>query len=311
MTLSAIPLMAGALRLVQLAGGPELMPAYDRFASFPLLLAGSDVDSVAPQNKTDPRQESQMTSTRKIALIAGLLFLITFVAAIAGALLYAPVLHPANYIVGAGADTRVRLGAFCELILIIANVGTAVVLFPILKRQNESLALGYVAARLVECTFIAIGIVSLLAVVTLRQKAAGADAGSLVTAGKSLVAVRNWTFVLGPGFVVGVGNGLILGYLMYRSRLVPRGMARLGLVGGPLVCASGFAVVLDVIGRGSAAQGIATIPEFLWELSLGIYLTVKGFKAPPITTDHTQAVVLDDSSRPAIARPPKPAVAVR
>jgi len=163
-----------------------------------------------------------MTSTRKTALIADLLFLATFVAAIAGALLYAPVLHPADYIVGAGTDTRVRLGAFCELILIIANVGTAVVLFPILKRQNESLALGYVAARLLECTFIAIGIVSLLAVVTLRPKAAGADAGSLVRAGKSLVAVRNWTFVLGPGFVVGVGNGLILGYLMYRSRLVPR-----------------------------------------------------------------------------------------
>jgi hypothetical protein len=261
--------------------------------------------------KADLREESQVASNRKIALIAGVLFLITFVAAIAGALLYAPVLHPAKYIVGAGADTRVRLGAFCELILIIANVGTAVVLFPILKRQNEGLALGYVAARLVECTFIAIGIVSLLAVVTLRQKAAGADAGSLVTAGKSLVAVRNWTFVLGPGFVVGVGNGLILGYLMYRSRLVPRRMAMLGLVGGPLVCVSGLAVVFDVIGRGSAAQGIATIPEFLWELSLGIYLTVNGFKPSPITTDEIGVAVLDQNSQPATTRPPKPAVAVR
>ncbi|MDX6643277.1 MAG: hypothetical protein QOD76_1239 [Solirubrobacteraceae bacterium] len=219
---------------------------------------------------------------RKVALIAGLLFLLTFVASIAGVLLYAPVLHHHNYIVGAGADTRVRLGAFFEVILIIANIGTAVVLFPILRRQSEGLALGYVTARLVECVFIAVGIVSLLAVVTLRQKAAGADTGSLVTAGNALVAVRNWTFVLGPGFVVGVGNGLILGYLMYRSGLVPRGMAMLGLVGGPLVCASGIAVVLDVIGRGSAAQGIATVPEFLWELSLGIYLTVKGFKPSPI-----------------------------
>ena len=206
------------------------------------------------------------------------MFLITFVAAIVGVILYAPVLHPAKYIVGAGADTRVRLGAFCELILIIANVGTAVVLFPILKRQNEGLALGYVAARLVECTFIAIGIVSYLAVVTLRQKTAGADTGSLVTVGKSLVAVRNWTFVLGPGFMDGVGTGLILGYLMYRSGLVPRGMTWLGLVGGPLVCVSGLAVVLDIIGRGSAAQAIATVPEFASELSLGIWLIVKGFK---------------------------------
>ncbi len=251
-----------------------------------------------------------MTSTRRIALIAGVLFLITFVVSIAALLLYAPVLHPAKYIVGAGADTRVRLGAACELILIIANVGTAVVLFPILKRQNESLALGYVAARLVESTFIAIGIVSVLAVVTLRQNAASADAGSLVTAGKSLVAVRNWTFVLGPGFVVGVGNGLILGYLMYQSRLVPRGMAMLGLIGGPLICISGLAVVLNLIGRGSVAQAIATVPEFLWELSLGIYLTVKGFKPSPITTDQPGARV-GDGSQPAIGRPPKPAVAVR
>jgi len=260
--------------------------------------------------ETDPREESQVTSTRKIALIAGVLFLITFVAAIAAVLLYAPALHPAKYIVGAGSDTRVRLGAFCELILIIANVGTAVVLFPILKWQDESLALGYVAARLVECTFIAIGIVSLLAVVTLQQKAAGADAGSLVTTGKSLVAVRNWTFVLGPGFVVGVGNGLILGYLMYQSRLVPRGMAMLGLIGGPLICLSGIAVVMGIIGRGSAAQGIATIPEFLWELSLGIYLTVKGFKPSPLL-DETRHTGAEEGSQPAIARPPKPAVAVR
>ena len=225
------------------------------------------------------------------AKLAGVLFHITFVASIAAVLLYAPVLHPAQYIVGTGADTRVRLGAVCELILIIANIGSAVVLFPILKRQNESLALGYVTARLAESTFIAIGIVSLLAVVTLRHQAAGADAGSLVTTGKSLVAIRNWTFVLGPGFVVGVGNGLILGYLMYQSRLVPRGMAMLGLVGGPLICASGIAVVMDIIGRGSAAQSIATVPEFLWELSLGIYLLAKGFKASPILdeTRHTGA----------------------
>ncbi len=249
--------------------------------------------AVALARPTDAQQRT--------ALIAGVLFLITFVAAIAAVILYAPVLHPAKYVVGAGADTRVRLGALCELILIIANVGTAVVLFPILKRQNEGLALGYVGARLVESAFIAIGIVSLLAVVTLRQRAAGADAGSLVTAGKSLVAVRNWTFVLGPGFVVGVGNGLILGYLMYRPGLVPRGMAMLGLVGGPLVCASGIAVVFDVIGRGSAAQGIATIPEFLWELSLGIYLTVKGFRPSPLLDETRHPGAEEGSLNPPVA----------
>ncbi len=234
-----------------------------------------------------------MSSTRRTALIFGVLFLATFVFSIGGLLLYSPALQPADFMAGTGGDTRVRLGLFCEVLLIIANIGTAVVVFPIFRRQNETLALGYVTARLVESTFIAIGIVSLLAVVTLRQKAAGADAGSLVTDASSLVSVRNWTFVLGPGFVVGVGNGLILGYLMYRSGLVPRGMAMLGLVGGPLICASGIAVLLDVIGRGSTAQAIATIPEFLWELSLGIYLIVKGFKASPIL-DETRHTGMDE-----------------
>jgi len=231
-----------------------------------------------------------MTSTRKTALIAGALFVITFLTSIPAALLlYTPVLDHTNYIVSAGADTRVALGAFLEVLLIIANVGSAVVLFPILKRQNEGLALGYVAARIVESTFIAIGIVSLLAIVTLRRDVGGAGgAGSLVPVGRSLVAIHDWTFLLGPGWVVGVGNGLILGYLMYRSGLVPRGMAMLGLVGGPLIIASGTAVLFGVFKAGSAPQVIATVPEFVWELSLGIYLMVKGFKPAPILSATTE-----------------------
>jgi hypothetical protein len=233
-----------------------------------------------------------MDSTRKISLIAGWLFIITFVTSIPAALvLYKPVLDHANYIVGAGADTRIAFGALLEMILIVANVGSAVVLFPILKRQNEGLALGFVGARIMESAFIAVGIVSLLAVVTLRRDVGGAaGAGSLVPVGRSLVAIHQWTFVLGPGWVVGIGNGLLLGYLMYRSSLVPRGMAMLGLIGGPLILISGSAVLLNVIDRGSAPQAIATIPEFLWELSLGIYLIVKGFKP--------SAILLGDS-RPA------------
>jgi hypothetical protein len=226
-----------------------------------------------------------MDSMRRTALVAGVLFVITFVAAIGGALVYGPVLSDPRYVLGAGADTRVFLGAFLELILIIANIGTAVVLFPILKRQSEALALGYVTARLVECTFILIGILSLLTIVTLRQAAAaGGDAGSLVAVGASLVAIHDWTFLLGPGFVVGIGNGLLLGYLMYRSGLVPRRMAVLGLVGGPLIIASGTAVLFGAFEAGSVWQGIATIPEFLWEASLGLWLIFKGFNASPITS---------------------------
>ena len=225
--------------------------------------------------------------TRKIARITGWLFIVTFVAGIPPALaLYLPVLDDARYVLGGGADTRIALGAFLEMVLIVANIGTAVVLFPVLKRQSEGLALGYVTARLVECAFIAVGLLAMLAVVTLRQDVGStADAGSLVLAARSLVAVHDWTFILGPGWVVGVGNGLILGYLMYRTGLVPRRMAMLGLIGGPLIILSGTAVILNVIEPASSWQILATVPEFFWELSLGIYLIVKGFRSSPVTTD--------------------------
>ena len=220
-----------------------------------------------------------MTSSRRTSLTVGVLFMITLVAAIPAALLYGPVVDDPRYIVGPGNDSRVLLGAFFEIVTIAANIATALVLYPLLRRQSVSIALGYVAARLVEATLMVLGIVSLIAVVTLRQHAAGADPGSLLVAGQSLVAVNRWTFVLGPGFVAGIGNGLILGYLMYRSGLVSRRLALFGLVGGPLVAVSGIAVLLGVIERGSAVQGAATILEVVWEIGImGLYLIFKGFR---------------------------------
>src|SRR4029077_1307326 len=173
---------------------------------------------------------------------------------------------------------------------------TAVVLFPILKRQNESLALGYVTARVVESMFIAVGILGLMAVVTLRQDVGAAGGDSLVIAGRSLVAIHDWTFLLGPGWVVGLGNGLILGYLMFRSGLVPRRMTWLGLIGGPLIILSGTLVLFNVIEPGGSAQAIATIPEFFWELSLGLYLIIKGFKGTSPLLADTDVTVVDEGS---------------
>jgi hypothetical protein len=222
-----------------------------------------------------------VSSHRKIALVTGAFFIITIIPApIAAFILYAPVLNDPDYIVGGGgADTSVRLGAFLEVIIAIAIIGTAVTVFPIVKRQNEGFALGYVAARVLESTVIVVGIISLLSVVTLRQDlagAAGADAALLVAAGKSLVAVHDWTFLLGPGLMPGV-NGVLLGYLMYSSRLVPQPLAVLGLVGGPLLFASGIAVLFGVIEVGSVWQGISTLPVAAFEVLLGIWLIVKGF----------------------------------
>ncbi|MDT4995886.1 MAG: hypothetical protein QOH97_5778 [Actinoplanes sp.] len=220
--------------------------------------------------------------TRKIATLTGWLMVVTFVTSIpAYFILYAPVRDNPGLITGAGADptASVALGAVLELILIIANVGTAVVPYAVFKRYSEGLALGYVAARLLEGTFIAIGIVSLLTFLFIRQEG---TAGTNAALGEVFVAIYDRAFLVGPGFFAGVANGMILGYLMYRSGLVPRGMAMLGLIGGPLVALSGIAVMFDVTERGSTLQGIATIPEALWELSFGIYLIVKGFKPSPI-----------------------------
>jgi hypothetical protein len=218
--------------------------------------------------------------SQRIARIFGILFLITFITSIPALILFQPVLDdPTGYVANGGSDNRIFFGALLELLLIIANIGTAVVIYPIVKRQNHILALGYVTARIVECTFILVGILAVLSIVTLSQQDAGGDEGAIAY---TLAALKDWTFILGPGFIVGWGNGLILGYLMYASGLVPRKMTWLGLVGGPLIIISGIAVMFGGGHPHEWYQGIATIPEALWELALGIYATVWGFRRSPI-----------------------------
>jgi hypothetical protein len=230
---------------------------------------------------------------RRIATFTGWLWIITFVTSIPARLFfYAPVLdNEGNYVTGAGTDaqTLIAIGALLELLLIISNVGTAVVPYSIHKRVHEAGAVAYVTARLVECTFIAIGIVCMLAISTLRQDA---PSGTDAALGQAIFAVYEWTFRLGPGVIVGVGNGLILGWLMYSSGLVPPRLALFGLVGGPLIIISGALVILGVIEAGGAVQALATIPEFIWELGIGIYLIVKGYRtSSPALAGPQEAVV--------------------
>lgn len=227
----------------------------------------------------------QTPEQRRTARIAGVWFALTFATSIPALLLYQPLLQHHDYVLGAGADTRVALGASLEILLVVANIATAVVLYPVLKRQSQSVSLGYVASRTIESALIAVGLVSVLALVTLRQDVGGADAAnsaSLVLAGRSLVAVHDWTFLLGPAVCAGVGNGILLGSLMYRSGLVPRGMAMLGLIGGPLIVASAIAIVLGAYDNGDAVNSLLSLPEIAWEASLTIYLLVKGFRPSPI-----------------------------
>lgn len=247
------------------------------------------------------------TPPRTLARVGGAFWILTFVTSIPALILYAPVLNHAHYVLGAGADIRIAVGGLLEVILAISGIGTAVTMYPILKRQNESGALGYVAVRVVESTIIAVGIVSVLAVVTMRKDlagAAGTDTSSLLIAGRSLIAIHKWTFLLGPGVCAGLGNGLLLGYLMYRSELVPRRMALLGLIGGPLLLASDIAILFGAYKQTAGISGVLTVPEFAWELSLGIYLIVKGFKtsSPVIVTPRRARA--DDSSIAAVGATP-------
>ena len=214
-----------------------------------------------------------MSSDQRAARIFGVLFLLTFVTSIGALALFQSVLDdPAGYIAGDGKDNRIYLGALLEFFLVLANVGTAVVLYPIVRRQNEFLAISYVGARIVESMFIAAGVIFMLGVVTLRQDSPGA--GDLAV---SLAALKDWTFLLGPGMVVPFGNGLILGYLMYRSGLVPRRMAWLGLIGGPLLLIGNIGVLFDWWDQ-TGLVSVLVVPEFIWEAFLGIYCAIWGFR---------------------------------
>ncbi|MBG6089629.1 DUF4386 domain-containing protein [Actinomadura viridis] len=229
--------------------------------------------------------ETSVDAVQRTARIAGVWFILTFVLSIPAVLLYDPVLNDPNYILGAGADTQVRLGALLEILTAVANVATAVVLFPILKRQSESIALGYIGLRIVEATLIVMGVVSVLAVVALRQDLAGGGGADATLIGQSLVALKDQTFLLGPAFCAGFGNGLLLGYLMYRSGLVPRPMALIGLIGGPIACATATAVLFGAYEQQSPVNFLFTAPEIVWELSLGIWLIIKGFSPAPLITE--------------------------
>lgn len=215
-----------------------------------------------------------MADDQRHGRIFGVLFILTFVTSISALALFQPVLDdPVGYIAGDGQDSRIYLGAFLEFLLVLANVGTAVALYPIARRQNEALAIGYVGARIVESIFIAVGIIFVLGVVTLRLDLPGAEEVAY-----SLADLKDWTFLFGPGMVVAFGNGLLLGYLMYRSGLVPRRMAVLGMIAGPVLLFGSFGVLFDWWDAGGTVQALTTVPEFIWEASLGIYCAIFGFK---------------------------------
>src|SRR5579859_4332843 len=233
-----------------------------------------------------PVKRIPMSSTRKTALVAGIFYLITFIS-IPTLALYGPVKNQRDWILGSASHTGVLVGGFLEVIVALAGIGTAVTLYPVVKRQNEGVALGFVTARVLEAAMIFTGVVSLLSLLTLRHDlagATGANAAALVTVGASHVAVYKWTFLLSQTLMPGI-NALLLGSLMYRSRLVPRIIPVMGLIGGPLLIIAVFATLSGQHTSLSGLAGLPVIPVAAWEFSLGVWLAVKGFRPSPITAE--------------------------
>ena len=230
----------------------------------------------APTPRTSRASPDPM---RRTARAAGILYLLTFVS-IPTLALYNPVRDNADFVLGVGSDTGVLVAAFSEVVVALAGIGTAVVLYRVAKRQSQTAALGFVAARVLEAALIFVGVVSVLSILTLRHDVAGtagADPASLVTTGRTLVATYDWAFLLSQSLMP-VFNALCLGYVLYRSGLVPRILPTMGLIGVPLLFASDIAIFFGVYDRSAPAALLAALPIAAWELSLGVYLTVKGFK---------------------------------
>jgi Domain of unknown function (DUF4386) len=228
------------------------------------------------------RTSTPMSPLRKTSLIAGALYLLTFVSIPTIALYTAG--HGPNYILSTGPDTSIIIGGILEIIVALCGIGTAVVLFPVLKKQNEATALGLVAARVLESCTIFVGVAFLLTVVTLRQ--AGAGAGALSTS-HALVFLYDRIFLLGQSFMPAVCD-ILLGVMLYKSRLVPRALSLIGIIGAPLLIVGYIAILFGIIDRISALAMLSAVPVALFEFSLGVWLVVKGFNSTPVAVAPVQ-----------------------
>ncbi|MGK5113031.1 MULTISPECIES: DUF4386 domain-containing protein [unclassified Geodermatophilus] len=230
-------------------------------------------------------------SLRRTSRAAGILYLLTFVS-MPTLMVFQPVRDGAGFVLGAGSDTGVLWGAFSEVVVALAGIGTAVVFFPVARRVSQTAAIGFVTARVVEGALIIVGVVSVLTLVTLRNDVAGgadADPASLATVGSTLTATYDWTFLLSQSLMP-VFNALCLGYVLYRSGLVPRILPTLGLIGAPLLLAADIAIFFGVADR-LGPIAVAALPIAIWEFSLGVYLTVKGFRPAAVAALPSEQAV--------------------
>jgi hypothetical protein len=225
--------------------------------------------------------------TRKTAFVAGVLYLITYAASIPAALLLSGALSDPNYILAAGADGQIRLAALLDIVNGLTAIGTAVALYSVVKRQHEGLAIGFVASRLFEAAILFIGVVSVVSIAALRETAATTtDPAALTAAGMTLVAQYKVAFVLGTG--IPALNAFLLGLLLFRSRLVPRAIPALGLIGAASFGVWNVGYVLGVTEPLTPWHGLSVAPIFFWELIVGLWMTFRGFnRSAPIVVAMT------------------------
>lgn len=229
-----------------------------------------------------------MDTNRKLALAAGILYLVTFAASIPTLALKEPLVDHADFVLGHGGTTGVILGGFLDFVCAVAGIGTAVALYPVVRRFSRTSAIGFITSRTLEAAILVVGAISLLSVVTLRHEMAGGDPTALMTSSRSLLAMHDWSFLFGPGFMPAF-SALLLAPVMYRFRLVPRFIPLMGLVGAPLLFASSLATVFGGHGQVSSSAVVFALPVAAWELSLGMYMTVKGFSREIPSTDAPPA----------------------
>lgn len=226
-----------------------------------------------------------MPELRKDARIVGFLFILAAVSSIIGLLLYAPILGHSDYVIrGEVQQPQIATAALMEVILSVSMIGISIWMYPVLKRYSEPLAIGYVCFRLLESTIVIVGIISMLAVMTLSAefpRMSALDQNSFLVVARSFVAVHDWTFLLGPNTALGVST-LMMSFLMFRSRLVPRPIAVLGLIGGPLIFTSSVLVMFGLYTQTSTMGALMALPVFLYEMSTAVWLMVRGFN-PEVT----------------------------
>lgn len=214
------------------------------------------------------------------AALVGIFFIVAAVSSVTGLKLYDPILSDANFIIsGSTHYNQIISGAICELILAATATGTGIMLYPYLRQYSESLGLGYLCFRMLEVFFILLGIVSVLTTLSLSVHYSNhiiQDNAMDESVGFAFISLHNWTFILGPNFMLAI-NTFLYSYTFFKTGLVPKGLSLLGLTAACLIMLAAILELFGIIYQISVWGILLAFPIALYEMSLSVWLIVKGF----------------------------------